>query len=256
MLSLRMELIAQIQMIHKSHLGLLLTICLIFSLDSSKHGKLILCSMKMILPLTKGTMYVGTCFIFGFIFFREVESMCQTPESKDIAKIVMNSSKERRGQDVATILEGDWQSFRCCIELTITIQRPKGSDETSKNSQPNIKRTTHLMAHLNFFHFLILARKYRFLLQFLNSFQGQIDFGNVEIDDKKKTFNDVKKPSRNDSWIFGANYLHLAVKYCPEALEILLQDSRCDLLIYRPSTKRNVYPLHLAVMNESNLSAK
>ena len=178
--------------------------------------------------------------------------MCQTPESKEIADIVMKSSKETRGQYLAIILEKNWESFECCIELIITIQRPKGFEETSE--KPNIRRTTHLMAHLDFFHFLILTKKYRFLLQFLNSFQEEIVLKNVRIDNEAILVD--QKPSRDHSWIFGANYVHLAVKYCSEALEIFLQDPRFDMLLRQPSSRRDVYPLHLAVINENNLSAK
>ena len=177
--------------------------------------------------------------------------MCKSDESKEIAKTVMKSSKKTREEDVATILSRDWQSFECCIDLIITIQRPKKGEEASENTQATIRRRTrHLRSQLDFIHFLILTRKYRFLLQFLNSFQKEFKFNVVRVDI------DVHKPSRQDSWIFGANYVHLAVKYCPEALEILLQDSRFDKLAQEPNAKRNVYPLHLAVMNENNLSAK
>ena len=188
------------------------------------------------------------------VFFRDIVLMCQTSTvSKEIAEIVMKSSKETREKDLTSISK-NWQSFECCIDLIITIQRPKETDDTSKN--PNIHRRKQFKAKFDFIHFLILTKKYRFLLQFLNLCKGTITPKNVRIDEDSKKVSQI--PRREDSWIFGANYVHLAAKYCPEALEILLQeqDSRFKELPRQHNSRRNVYPLHLAVMNENNLAAK
>ena len=171
--------------------------------------------------------------------------MCQNNESKEIANIVMKSNKTSRNGDIEEILARNWQQFKCCLSLDITMQRP---------TEPDVPHLTTMQfeATLDFLHFLILTRKYRFLLQFLSKFKGSIDISKVTL----APATGKQNPSRGDSWIFGANYLHLAVKYCPEALEILLQDPRFAQLIRQKSNQRGVYPIHLAVMNETNLSAK
>ena len=171
--------------------------------------------------------------------------MCQNNESKEIAKIVMKSNKSSRNGDIEGILAKNWQQFKCCLSLDITMQRPTDQDV------PHL-RTMQFEATLDFLHFLILTRKYRFLLQFLSKFRGSIDNSKVTLEPATGE----QKPSRGDSWIFGANYLHLAVKYCPEALEILLQDPKFAHLIRQKSNQRGVSPIHLAVMNETNLSTK
>ena len=177
--------------------------------------------------------------------------MCIDEESKEIAKKVMKSNKVSREKDIEEILAKNWQQFRCSPFLVITMQRP------AENDEPHL-RTMQFKATFDFVHFLILTRKYRSLLQFLTSVQGPIYPKVVQLE-HAETGDDFdkgkQKPSRGDSWIFGANYLHSAVKYCPEALEILLQDQRFDELIGKSSTKRQVFPIHLAVMNDNNLSS-
>ena len=57
----------------------------------------------------------------------------------------------------------------------------------------------------------------------------------------------------NDRWIFQANCAHLAVKYMPTALQLLLTNNQSADLKGIPSEGFGTYPLHLAVMNKDAL---
>ena len=60
-----------------------------------------------------------------------------------------------------------------------------------------------------------------------------------------------------DLWIFGANSLHLATKFYPKGLYILLSSAKNrDALISRTHQKKRITPLHLAAAQQDSLSTR
>ena len=197
------------------------------------------------------------------MLFRNVESLCQNDESKTIAAIVLESTKKSRPENVQSIINMDqWRNFKCSLNLKIrtsevkdrNIESNENSFCSSKSSEAPISTSSEYTATFDFFHFLILSKKFKLLFHFLNTFEKEIHHKGVHMQYRSGE----GEPCRKESWIYGANYLHMAIKYSPEALAIFLEDSneRFINLVNEPSTMRNVYPLHLAAMNHSNLATK
>ena len=59
-----------------------------------------------------------------------------------------------------------------------------------------------------------------------------------------------------ERWVFQANCAHLAVKYMPAALQLLLATNTTAVLKEIPSKPFGTYPLHLAAMNNDALSTR
>ena len=66
----------------------------------------------------------------------------------------------------------------------------------------------------------------------------------------------VDTTERYEKWIFQANCAHLAVKYMPAALQLLLTNNTTAELKEKPSEAFGLYPLHLAAMNKDALSTR
>ena len=194
-----------------------------------------------------------------------IEKVCKNEASKEIAKIALSSTKETRSKDAEKIISMNWQDFQCCVDLTLKIRPFDLPDEDdsrccglfdscNKSNCTKISKTSQFKVSFDMVHFLILAKKYKLLFHFLSQYGEKIQ---TRIDEMKPLPTE-KVPIREHSWIFGANYLHMAAKYSPEALEILLEDSkqRFHDLIHMPSQRRQILPLHLAAMNQTNLASR
>jgi len=184
----------------------------------------------------------------------------------------MKSSKSSRGKD-AKELATKWRKFKCgailVVRTRLSDQPLEGSciccNKCDSTETIRIHGSSEYVTLLDFFHFLILVKKYKLLYHFLVELTDENIASNtlqLKIEKEEPGLSlDIYKdrtPTREDSWVIGANYLHFAAKYCPEALEVLLKDSknRFQELIEKPSRERKIRPLHLAAMNQTNLSAK
>ena len=193
---------------------------------------------------------------------RTIEEACVDEVSKSIANIVLNSTKDTRPQDAKAILEKDWKIFQCTLNLTLKtivsenqVENDSSSFVCKKSPCTQISKTSEFKATFDFFHFLILAKKYKLLFHFLDQ---QKENSIVTKPVGLISLLQGKVPVREDAWIDGANYIHTASKYSAEALEILLQDpsKRFHALISAPSKTRKIHPLHLAAMNQSSLATR
>ena len=86
-----------------------------------------------------------------------------------------------------------------------------------------------------------------------------VDKNQINDEDLLKSVEVKRAPERiieEDSWIDGANCIHLAAKFMPIGLELLFSVSK-DLqkLISQPN-KHGQSPLHIAARNKDTLSTK
>ena len=66
----------------------------------------------------------------------------------------------------------------------------------------------------------------------------------------------LEKVASKDMWIYGANSIHLAAKFMPQGLELLLSslDDKSGLVDMR--SKYNCTPLHVAATSNDSLSTR
>ena len=90
-------------------------------------------------------------------------------------------------------------------------------------------------------------------------FRDMVDKNLINDEDLLKTVEVKQAPERiieEDSWINGANCIHLAAKFMPIGLELFFSVSK-DLqkLISEPNDNGQA-PLHIAARNKDTLSTK
>ena len=90
-------------------------------------------------------------------------------------------------------------------------------------------------------------------------FRDMVDKNLISEEDLLKSVEVKCAPERiieEDSWIDGANCIHLAAKFMPIGLEILFSVSKeLQRLISQPNTYGQA-PLHIAARNKDTLSTK
>ena len=107
----------------------------------------------------------------------------------------------------------------------------------------------------NILHMVIILRKEKILRLILNEMDQndyevwlkpvKVDYTNIDQDLEK-------------SWIYSANSLHLAAKYNPEALHIILSHLKDTPMKDKIQLHgvNSLVPLHVATMNSDSMSVK
>ena len=75
-----------------------------------------------------------------------------------------------------------------------------------------------------------------------------------------KVLVDENEPSENvaskDMWIYGANAIHLAAKFMPQGLELLLSSLEDNSRLIDTASYYECAPLHVAAKNNDSLSTR
>ena len=121
------------------------------------------------------------------------------------------------------------------------------SGQSPKNTKTSWRITTQ--ATFSFLHFLIIGKNFK-LLQYI--------FENQHEELMKELLKEVKvqdpKPAliiEQDKWILGANCIHLAAKFMPRGLNLILTKDNCST-----TNKNGLSPLHIAARNDDSLSTR
>ena len=67
---------------------------------------------------------------------------------------------------------------------------------------------------------------------------------------------DSKNVASKDMWIYGANSIHLAAKFMPQGLELLLSCLNDQIRVVDSKTDYECSPLHVAAANNDSLSTR
>jgi hypothetical protein len=121
------------------------------------------------------------------------------------------------------------------------------NSEISQNSKTSWRITTH--GTFSFVHFLIIGKNFK-LLQYIFENQHEVLMKEllkeVKVQDQKP-----KMIIEQDKWILGANCIHLAAKFMPRGLNLILTKD------YGTTTNKNgLSPLHIAARNDESLSTR
>ena len=108
---------------------------------------------------------------------------------------------------------------------------------------------------LSFLHLVILARRSKILDCLMNNLEIQDEEWTKEISVNKEHMKE--SITEEESWIFESNCFHLAAKFHPKALHVLLSNLKDkETVIAKCHENMKVSPLHVAAMRIDSLSAR
>ena len=170
--------------------------------------------------------------------FRNEESLpaiC-SGEALEIAKNVLFLTPETVIEKLKDI---QWQSFQYKVRLYL-----------AKHSRDLEKPTPNFLATFNLVHFAILAQNPQ-LLQFLIKQDPDQAKTNVKVKDESELV------IREESWIFEASCAHLAARFFPQGLDLILSDENiCKAVINCRAGPREMSPIHVAALSTKSLSVQ
>ena len=176
-------------------------------------------------------------------------------------KAFLNCNRQKELKDLyETNFKSDWQNipdFVTKINLKLSPNRDSTEDSNvSKDDSDGIATLSAPTAvTFNILHMVIILRKNKILRLILEKMHEDtivVLLNNVKIN-KTNNGKDLEK-----SWIFSANSLHLAAKYNPEALHMILSHLKNAPMALEEkfSGLHGVTPLHVAAMNSDSMSAR
>ena len=119
--------------------------------------------------------------------------------------------------------------------------------DASKNTRSSWRIATY--ATFSFLHLLIIGKNFE-LLQYIFENQREVLIKEllkeVKVQDPKP-----KLIIEQDKWIFGANCIHLAAKFMPRGLNLILTKDNCCT-----RNMNGLSPLHIAARNDDSLSTR
>ena len=119
--------------------------------------------------------------------------------------------------------------------------------DASKNTRSSWRIATY--ATFSFLHMLIIGKNFD-LLQYIFEHQHEVLMKEllkeVKVQDPKP-----KMVIEQDKWIFGANCIHLAAKFMPRGLNLILTKDNCST-----RNMNGLSPLHIAARNDDSLSTR
>ena len=132
-----------------------------------------------------------------------------------------------------------WQSFQYKVRLYL-----------AKHSRDLEKPTPNFLATFNLVHFAILVQNPQ-LLQFLIKQDPDQAKTNVKVKDESELV------IREQSWIFEASCAHLAARFFPQGLDLILSDKNiCKAVINCKAGPREMSPIHVAALSTKSLSVQ
>ena len=167
--------------------------------------------------------------------FRNEESLpaiC-SGDALEIAKNVLSETVIEKLKDI------QWQSFQYKVRLYL-----------AKHSRDLEKTTPNFLATFNLVHFAILVQNPQ-LLQILIKQDPDQAKTNVKVT------NESELVIREESWIFEASCAHLAARFFPQGLDLILSDENiCKAVINCRAGPREMSPIHVAALSTKSLSVQ
>ena len=144
-----------------------------------------------------------------------------------------------------------WRKFEYEIRLSLRskVNEPESDDESEKEA---------VFGTFTFLHLLILCNDLDVLHQIATTHS---DILHEEVSKQvtiKTLTSNVKATSivRQDNWIFDANCLHLAAKFMPKGLRLILENLKSPNDLINIGNHNGSTPLHIAATNITSLSTR
>ena len=176
--------------------------------------------------------------------------------AKDLLKHVINqeSNSKEITEELKQILDKkEWTNFEFAIQLSLKLKLKK---ETNANNGKKEKRhdKQYAVGTFSFLHLLIICKEIDILNYIINNHEDLLP---TETSKSIKVDGSIESKSvvKQDQWIFGANCIHLAAKFTPHALKLLLDKSRDQDLVNKENDNGST-ALHISSSNSDSLCTR
>ena len=126
----------------------------------------------------------------------------------------------------------------------------------SDEEDQELPRDERFRVRFSLLHLIILHKELEMLRYVIEKSSKEQEV--KKVFEKKVKIEPRKQVVSEDDWIFGATCIHLAAKFMPKGLELLLSKSPdCQKLLNTKSNgMRSLAPLHVSAMNSSALNTR
>ena len=166
-----------------------------------------------------------------------------------------------RNNIVKTIIDGDIEKLKSLfnnqeslsnwtlgVTLALDVKNTVHTEDVEE--QDEVDTSAKFRAEFSVLHLAIICDNRPAVLAFLLDYLPE-----SELDRRVRITGDANDGvATTEQWIFNATCVHLAVKYMPLGLDMIL--SKKSDLKEDPTQISQTYPLHLAAMNQDSLSTK
>ena len=137
--------------------------------------------------------------------------------------------------------------------VCIIVYQNQGEFFKGKSTSPHLENSFLIFQLI----MSIVIKHYLFWIRIL--FRDMVDQNLIDDEELLKPVEvhcDYERIVEEDSWIDGANCIHLAAKFMPMALELLFSVSKHLPKLTHSPNKNGQAPLHIAARNKDTLSTK
>lgn len=173
------------------------------------------------------------------------------PKGKSIAS--------RRNVTLNDILNGQtWTKFE--YEIKLSLRRKVNSSKNLVEKQESVALEIddeNVFGTFTFLHLLILCQEFDILRQIAQTHRDLLNdevAKHVTIRASPKI--EPKSVVRKDNWIFDANCLHLAAKFMPHGLKLILENLDNHNALINVGNHNQCTPLHISANNTTSLSTR
>ena len=195
--------------------------------------------------------------------------------AKEAVKISFLVSSEEAIEELWIFEEWREFSYKINLDFNYKIVIDKSTEKNSRGSYKRLsvhgsKKQEEIHGSFTFLHLLILSQNVKLLMYILDKTEKEDLANEVLKPVQVKNVKMFENVDENDRWIRGANCIHLAAKFMPLGLELLLtslesptyanvKNANYSLkkevnIINNPDDK--LYPLHIAVRNCDPISTR
>ena len=172
-------------------------------------------------------------------------------------------------------MKRDWEKWKYEIPVKLDLKVKMSEDENIRyqrtkefheenckyqleENKINVGSLQKFTLSLNFLHFIILTRRSKILKYLMKQVEISDEYWMKEIEiiciDEEDSKNIVKE---EDVWIFEANCLHLASKFHPKSLHVLLCNVKNkEELLKQSHRDGKISPLHVAPLRVDTHSTR
>ena len=179
---------------------------------------------------------------------------------QDNIKAFLNCNRQTILQELyENNFQSDWKNipnFVTKVKLRLLPQRSYQPSKSSSDSPDGTELfSTPTEMTFNILHMVIILRKDKILRLLLDKMG--FDAYEVWLHRVKVNFTNIDRDLEK-SWIYSANSLHLAAKFNPEALHLILSHLKDTPMKFKEKFTglHGVTPLHVAAMNSDSISAR
>ena len=195
--------------------------------------------------------------------------------AKEALKTLFLASSDEAIEELWIFEEWREFSYKISLDFNYKMVIDKSTEKHSKGSYRKLsvhdsKKQGEIHGSFKFLHLLILSQNVKLLMYILEKTEREVLANEVLKPVQVKNVKIFENVDENDRWIRGANCIHLAAKFVPVGLELILTSLESPMYANvknaNYSLKKEVntinnaddklYPLHLAVRNCDPISTR